>query len=116
MADSYRLDARELKELHESGFVLRHSVFDTRELHAIVGACETLVEDLIAAKRRTKRVVGSYMFELQRELGTVVKWEPDQPDVVQGVELFAHLNDDLKRWALDRASSIRLGTSSPRMT
>ena len=101
MADSYRLDPRELKELNESGFVLRDDVFDARELRAIIDACETLIEDLRAAKRRTKRVVGSYMFELQRELGTVVKWEPDEPDVVQGVELFAHLNDDLKRWALD---------------
>ena len=79
MANSYRLDTRELKELHESGFVLRDGGFDTRELHAIVGACETLVEDLVAAKRRTKRVVGSYMCELQRELGTVVKWEPTNP-------------------------------------
>lgn len=101
MADSYRLDTRELRELDERGFVLRHGVFDARELRAIGEACETLVADLLSAKRRTKRTVGSYVFELQRELGTVVKWEADDPELILGVELFAHLSEGLKRWALD---------------
>src|SRR5260221_2259387 len=101
MAESHRLKARELEGMQRDGFVLRRSVFDESELRRMREACEQLVEDLLAAKRRTKLAVGSYMFELQRQLGTVVKWEPANPDLVQGVELFAHLSSDLKRWALD---------------
>ena len=32
------------------------------------------------------------MFEIQREAATVVKWEPDAPEVLQGVEPFAHIS------------------------
>jgi len=101
MAESHRFEARELAELVECGYVLRRSVFDADELREIRDACEALIENLLRAKRRTKLAVGSYVFELQRQLGTVVKWEADNPDLVQGVELFAHLSEDLKRWALD---------------
>ncbi len=41
------------------------------------------------------------MFEIQRLLGTVVKWEPDNPELLQGVEPFAHLSEALRSWALD---------------
>lgn len=64
-------------------------------------ACETLVERLLAEKRRTKHALGSYMFEIQRRLETIIKWEPDNPDLVQALELFAHLSEELHRWALD---------------
>ena len=101
MSESFRFDAREKSELAERGFVLRESVFDAAELRAIGDACETLVERLLQEQRRTKHSVGSYMFELQRKLETIVKWEPGAPDLVQGLELFAHLSDDLQRWALD---------------
>jgi hypothetical protein len=99
--DSWRLDAREKTELEDRGFVLRSNVFNSGELSAIGKACEELVARLLEEKRHSKVVVGSYMFELQRILGTTVKWEPDNPDLVQGVEPFAHLSDDLNRWALD---------------
>ena len=101
MSQSYRLDATERRELEEGGFVLRRNVFDARELAAICAACETLVRRLLAERRHRKLSVGSYNFELQRDLGTVVKWEPGDLDVVQGVESFAHLSDDLNRWAHD---------------
>jgi ectoine hydroxylase-related dioxygenase (phytanoyl-CoA dioxygenase family) len=101
VSQSYRLDATERRELEECGFVLRRNVFDARELAAIGAACETLVRRLLAERRHRKLSVGSYNFELQRDLGTVVKWEPGDLDVVQGVESFAHLSDDLNRWAHD---------------
>jgi len=41
------------------------------------------------------------MFEFQREFETVVKWEPGAPDVVQGLEPFAHLSEPLRHWGLD---------------
>lgn len=101
MSQSYRLDTRERRELEEGGFVLRRNVFDASELTAIRAACEALVQRLLAEKRHRKLSVGSYNFELQRDLGTVVKWEPGDLDVVQGVEPFAHLSEDLNRWAHD---------------
>ncbi len=101
MSQSFRFDQREKAELDERGFVLRRGVFSAAELRAIVDACEALVERLLSEKRRTKHTVGSYMFEIQRRLETIVKWEPDNPDLVQGVEPFAHLSEELHRWALD---------------
>ena len=102
MSESLRLDMREKAELAERGFVLRGGVFDTAELRAMRDACEAVVERLLREKRRTKHALGSYVFELQRQLQTIVKWEPSDPEVVQGLELFAHLSDSLHRWALDR--------------
>ena len=101
MSQSYRLDANERRQLEEGGFVLRRGVFDARELATICAACEALVQRLLAEKRHRKLSVGSYNFELQRDLGTVVKWEPGDLDVVQGVEPFAHLSEELNRWAHD---------------
>jgi len=101
MSESLRLDAREKAALEETGFVLRRDVFAPSECRAIADACEALVDRLLAEQRRTKHTVGSYMFELQRRLETIVKWEPGAPDLLQGVEPFAHLNDDLYRWAHD---------------
>jgi ectoine hydroxylase-related dioxygenase (phytanoyl-CoA dioxygenase family) len=60
-----------------------------------------LAQRLLAEKRRSKRIAGSYMFEFQRSLETIVKWEPDAPDLMQGVEPFAHLSEELRRWAFD---------------
>ena len=102
MSESLRLDAREKVELAERGFVLRSGVFATVELRAMGDACEALVGRLLMVKRRSKHALGSYLFELQRQLQTIVKWEPGYPEVVQGLELFAHLSDSLHRWALDR--------------
>lgn len=101
MGESLRLDGREKAELEERGFVLRRGVFDASERRQIGAACEAVVERLLGEKRRTKHALGSYMFELQRQLQTIVKWEPSDPELVQGLELFAHLSDDLHRWALD---------------
>jgi len=101
MGESLRFDAREKAELEEQGFVLRRGVFDASELRAMGDACEAVVERLLLEKRRTKHALGSYMFELQRHLQTIVKWEPSDPELVQGLELFAHLSDELHRWALD---------------
>lgn len=101
MAEPFRLNGGELNRLNEDGYVVREAVFTRDECAAMADAVEQLERDLLAARRRTKHTVGSYMFELQRELGTVVKWEPDHPEVVQGVEPFAHLSRPLKAWAHD---------------
>ena len=98
---SYRFDARERGLLATNGFVVRDAVFDAGECAAIAADCETLVKDLEAASRGAKRRLGSYMFEAERELGTIIKWEPDAPDVLQGVEPFGHISQALNDWGLD---------------
>jgi ectoine hydroxylase len=41
------------------------------------------------------------MFEIQHDAMAAVKWEPENPDVVQGLEPFAHLSKPLDTWARD---------------
>jgi phytanoyl-CoA hydroxylase len=91
----------ERQTLARDGVVVRENVFDAVELAAIARDCEDLVSGLESSKRGEKLVVGSYMFEVAKEAGTVVKWEPFAPDVVQGVEPFAHVCEPLKNWGLD---------------
>jgi hypothetical protein len=95
------MSAKERDQLDRDGFVVRTGVFDASERIEITRECETLVDRLLAAKRRTKHAIGSYMFEIQREFDTAVKWEPGAPDIVQGLEPFAHLSEPLRDWGLD---------------
>jgi ectoine hydroxylase len=101
MPETFRLSDEERKGLDENGFLVRDAVFTRDECRQMADAVEQLERDMLAAKRTTKHTVGSYMFELQREMQSVVKWEPDHPDVVQGIEPFAHISEPLDRWARD---------------
>lgn len=101
MSDSLRLNESEKRSLDELGYVVRTDVFNAAEIAAIGDACAALVARLLEEKRHSKRNLGSYTFELQRRLGTIVKWEQANPDVVLGLELFAHLSERLAKWALD---------------
>ncbi len=101
MNDSLRLNQAEKLHLDEFGFVVRNAVFSTAEVSAIGEACAELVARLLEMQRRTKLTVGSYVFEIQRRLRTVVKWEQENPDMLLGLELFAHLSHRLAQWELD---------------
>jgi ectoine hydroxylase-related dioxygenase (phytanoyl-CoA dioxygenase family) len=102
MHTSYRLDARERALLASDGFVVRERAFGEAELARLRADCEAMVERVCSASAgRRKVAVGSYMFQLERELVTMVKWEPAHPDVVQGVEPFAHFDGALRAWAGD---------------
>lgn len=98
---SWRMDAAEREALARDGFVVRRGVFSREECAAIAAECEAMVSGLEAARRGEKVRVGSYMFEANRDAATVVKWEPFFPDVVQGVEPFAHISEPLRDWGLD---------------
>jgi ectoine hydroxylase-related dioxygenase (phytanoyl-CoA dioxygenase family) len=97
----FTMDVRERESLARDGYVVRESVFSRAECARIAEDCEAMVTDLEAAKRNEKLRVGSYMFETNFDLATVVKWEPFATDVVQGVEPFAHFCAPLRDWGLD---------------
>jgi Phytanoyl-CoA dioxygenase (PhyH) len=98
---AFKLDAQEQAQLARDGLVVRENVFDAAEVRQIAQDCEDLVRRLEAARRDEKRVVGSYMFEALVDEGTVIKWEPNAPDVMQGIEPFAHICEPLRTWGLD---------------
>jgi len=101
MAESLRFDENERRALEADGFVVRRAVFEARELREICDACEALMERILAERRRTKHPAGAYVFELSRSLGTMVKWEKHDPELVHGIEPFAHLSEELNGWAHD---------------
>src|SRR4030095_11954032 len=96
VAKSYRLSPAERARLDRDGYVVRERAFDAEECAAIAEECESLAAELLAAKRSKKHVVGSYMFERQEAFGINVKWEPASPDLVMGIEPFAHHSKALK--------------------
>lgn len=98
---SYRFTAAEKAKLERDGFVVRERTFNARECAAIAEDCEELQRILLAEKRDTKHVVGSYMFERSEAHGLNIKWEPDAPDLLMGVEPFAHFSKALSDWGHD---------------
>jgi ectoine hydroxylase len=101
LSRSYRLSAAEKATLDRDGYVVRRQAFSPRECGLIAVECEKLGADLLAAKRNTKHVVGSYMFERHEGYGINIKWEPDAPDLLMGVEPFAHFSRPLHDWGYD---------------
>jgi hypothetical protein len=97
----FKLDDRELAQLDRDGFVVRDQVFDAAELETIARDCEYLAARLEAARHDQKISLGSYMFERLADEGTTLKWEPNAPDVLQGIEPFAHICEPLRDWGLD---------------
>lgn len=101
MTRSYRLSDAEKAKLDRDGFVVRERTFNAGECAEIAEDCEELQRVLLAAKRDTKHRVGSYMFERSEVYGLNIKWEPDAPDMLMGVEPFAHFSKALSDWGHD---------------
>src|SRR5688572_2642467 len=93
---SLRMSPEELAQYREEGFIVRRGVFAPDEMAAIAGHSEALIQDLLKLRREEKFEMGSYLFERQWDLEVNVKWEPDAPELVQGVEPCAHLSPGLK--------------------
>ena len=102
MEASLRLSGREKEQLETLGYVVRERVFGPAELERLAADCEAMCQRVIdASAGRRKVAVGSYMFQLEKGLVTMAKWEPAFPDVLQGVEPFAHFDPALRAWAMD---------------
>lgn len=98
----HRLRADEVEGLRKDGYVVRAGVFVGDELRALQRATEALVAGLLEKDPGTPKIpAGSYLFQPFPEPCTIVKWEPDAPDVVQGVEPFAHFDEALRGFGLD---------------
>jgi hypothetical protein len=102
MNPAARLDARERDQLKTLGYVVRERAFGEAELARLRADCEAMVARVTQRSLgRRKLAVGSYVFQLEKGLITMVKWEPAFPDVVQGIEPFAHFDAALRDWAHD---------------
>lgn len=96
------LSAAERDQLARYGYVVRERAFDASELTAIGQACEDMVKRLVDHPNPAPKIpAGSYCFQMNTELCTIVKWEPDHRDTVQGVEPFAHFDKVLRDWGND---------------
>lgn len=98
---TFALTPEEAMALDRDGFLVRENVFSPSEIERISADCEALCERVLEVAHGRKHLVGSYMFELQRDLEMYVKWEPDFPEVLQGIEPFAHLSPVLVDWGMD---------------
>jgi len=92
--------AEEMARYDAQGYILREAVFDRAELDTVTAECEALVDRLTAGRSGRRRSFGSYTFDLDREHGTIIKWEGES-EVVHGLEPFAHLSDALRNLAAD---------------
>lgn len=102
MSSALRLSARERDRLKTLGYVVRERAFSPDELGQLAADCEALVKRVTLASAGCRKIaLGSYMFQLEKGLVTMVKWEPAFPDVVQGIEPFAHFDERLYAWAMD---------------
>jgi len=95
MSAPFRMSEAERLALDRDGYVLREGVFDGEECERVARECEAVVARVSAAKERTKLRVGGYMIEFEREFGIVVKWEPEAPDLVMGIEPVARVSEPL---------------------
>lgn len=103
MPEAVRCDltSKERADLDRDGFLVRERAFDATEVARITADCEALTERVLAVAHGKKWAIGSYMFERSSDLETYVKWEPDAPDVLQGIEPFVHLSPELEAWSHD---------------
>lgn len=98
----HELDPGERERLATEGYLVRERVFEGSELERVRADCEALVDRLTAQDPGTPKVpAGSYLFQTHASLCTIVKWEPEHPDVVQGIEPFAHFDAALRKWGVD---------------
>jgi ectoine hydroxylase len=98
----HRLSPEEARGLARDGYLVRERVIAGGDLERLQKSCEELVARLVARPLATPRVpAGSYVFQVDPELATVLKWEPEHPDVVMGIEPFAHFDAELRAWGED---------------
>jgi len=91
-----RLTADELASYHRDGFLVREQAFDPAEIERMRVASEEVCREIerSAIERRKHRVSEFYIFQQDVAHETIVKWEPGDESIVQGLEPLAHLHHE----------------------
>jgi ectoine hydroxylase len=98
----HRLTPQEQEQLRSEGYLVRAGVFRGADLEAVRAASEALVAGLVEKDPGTPKIPsGSYLFQVYPDPLTILKWEPEFPDVLQGIEPFAHFDDAMRGFGLD---------------
>jgi phytanoyl-CoA dioxygenase PhyH len=100
MTKSLALADAEWRQYEHDGFLVRQGVLTPGEVDELKGACEELCERLSAQSSEDRKIDVSqfYVFENDRPLNIMIKWEPGDRRVIQGVEPLVHLDPVLKKY------------------
>ena len=100
MTKTLDLESGELEQYARDGFLIREEVIAPDELAELGSACEDLCDRLVAHSIEQRKVDVSefYVFENDRQLNIMIKWEPGDRNVIQGVEPLVHLDPVLARY------------------
>ena len=94
------LSEEELARYEADGFLVRRDAFTAGEVERLRAASEELCHELaVAAGPHRMKVSRHYIFELAAPSDVIIKWEPADEDVIQGVEPCAHLHPVLQEFA-----------------
>lgn len=90
----------ERRQYERDGFIVRNRVLMPVEVDELKRACEDLCERLAAQSSEDRKLDVSqfYVFENDRPLNIMIKWEPGDRRVIQGVEPLVHLDPVLQRY------------------
>jgi hypothetical protein len=95
-----KLTQEERERYDTDGFFVRRDAFTPDEIERMRTASEELCQDLAAAAGPYKlKVSRHYVFELAAPRDVLIKWEPADESVIQGVEPCAHLHPVLQEFA-----------------
>lgn len=89
-----RLTSAELTSYEENGYLVRDGAFSAEEVKEIHRACEETCTSVAArsVERAKVKVSQYYVFERDVADSTLIKWEPGDGNVIQGLEPVAHLH------------------------
>jgi ectoine hydroxylase len=91
---SLALTDDERRQYELDGFIVRQSVLSPDEVDELTRASEELCERLVGYSQdeRKEDVSAFYVFEQDPLRNVIIKWEPGDKKVIQGVEPVAHLS------------------------
>lgn len=101
MTKRHELTDAERDDLDQKGFLVRERVFDESETTILSEICEQLIDRMQHKASNPFWEMGSYLFEIDRQLETVIKWERENPSTILGIEPVAHLDERIALWASD---------------
>jgi hypothetical protein len=101
IAPTADLTDEERDHLGREGYLLRASLFSRDECEKLSAACELAVSAVLADGRRHKVEGASYPQEYRPRLRALVKWEPNAPALIQGIEPCSHLSRTIQAFGND---------------